>query len=493
MLSKNYLLNKNYLLKNKWKNNIYTNIKNISFLKNFSLLIKTKEKIYLKNINYFSIFNKYFHNFSFLLHSQTTESIGNDGIVQFKLADIGEGIAECEILKWKVKEGDEIHQFDPICEVQSDKATVEITSRYDGIVTKLHYKKGEMAKVGTPLIDIKTKNNVSNNSKSSPKKNDIQTNITDHIEIRKQDNQILATPAVRHLAAKHKIPLLQVQGTGRDGRILKEDILNFINQELKKNLETEKELKVQEKKEIPTPISVSIPEEDKIVPLSGYQRIMAKTMTAASSVPHFGYCDEIIVDKLIELRNELKILAQNKGIKITYMPLIIKATSLALKQFPILNSHFDSSQNVLIYKASHNIGVAMDTPQGLIVPNIKNVQNKTILEIAKELNRLHKLALLSGLPKEDLTGGTFSLSNIGSIGGTYASPVLLLPEVAIGAIGKIMKLPRFDHHGNIKAINIFNVSWSADHRVIDGATMANFSNLWKNYLENPQTMLLDSK
>jgi len=164
-----------------------------------------------------------------------------------------------------------------------------------------------------------------------------------------------------------------------------------------------------------------------------------------------------------------------------------------LRHFPVLNAHYDDVKNVMIYKGSHNIAVAMDTPNGLVVPNVKNVQDKSILEIALELNRLQQAALKVAIPKEDLTGGTISLSNIGSIGGTYMSPVLLVPQVVIGAIGRIQKVAKFDENNNVRPVHVFHVSWSADHRVIDGATVANFSNLWKQYIENPVLLLADAK
>ena len=173
------------------------------------------------------------------------------------------------------------------------------------------------------------------------------------------------------------------------------------------------------------------------------------------------------------------------------MPVILKACSLALTQYPILNATFDASKETLTYKANHNIGIAMDTPQGLLVPNIKKVQQLSILDIAEELNRLQDLGLRGKLGENDLKHGTFSLSNIGSIGGTYAKPVIMPPQVAIGALGKVQKVPKFDAQDNLIKAHIVNVSWSADHRVIDGATMARFSNLMKSYIENPSSMILE--
>lgn len=169
-------------------------------------------------------------------------------------------------------------------------------------------------------------------------------------------------------------------------------------------------------------------------------------------------------------------------------------TSMALKEYPMLNAHYDVEANELIWRASHNLGVAVATPNGLVVPNIKDVEQKNILEIAEDLNRLTEAAKQQQLKQQDLTGGTFTLSNIGSIGGTYTSPVLFLPEVAIGALGKILRVPRFvsPKSDQVQSVHLMNVSWSADHRVVDGATMASFSNLFKSYLENPGLMALKS-
>ncbi|KAF1794242.1 Chloramphenicol acetyltransferase-like domain [Phytophthora cactorum] len=237
-------------------------------------------------------------------------------------------------------------------------------------------------------------------------------------------------------------------------------------------------------------------QQDTVVPLTPIQKMMVKSMNAALKIPHFGYADEIRMDALYELRKELKPLAELRGVKLSFMPFIIKAASLALKHYPMLNATVNESESELTLVAAHNISVAMDTPTGLIVPNVKNVQAKSIIEIAEDLNRLQQLAVAGKLAPSDLTGGSFSfalirISNIGSIGGTYMSPVLMVPQVAIGAIGQIQKLPRYDEEGNVEPVRLMKVSWSGDHRVIDGATMARFSNQWKAYLETPVSMLTE--
>ena len=237
----------------------------------------------------------------------------------------------------------------------------------------------------------------------------------------------------------------------------------------------------------PKPVRLTAPTE---VPFNGIQRAMTKKMTESLAIPHFGYKDEIDLTDLVALRKKLN---AKLASPISFMPFFIKAASTALLQFPILNSSVILEREKLLMHANHNIGVAMDTPIGLLVPNIKAVESKTIEEIAAELNRLQALASAGKLGAEDLKNGTFTLSNIGSIGGTYAIPVIMAPEVAIGALGKTRALPRFGATGAVERRDIMCVSWSADHRVIDGATMARFSNLWKQYLEDPASMLLSLK
>ncbi|XP_076028057.1 lipoamide acyltransferase component of branched-chain alpha-keto acid dehydrogenase complex, mitochondrial [Genypterus blacodes] len=435
-------------------------------------------------------------------------------VLQFKLSDIGEGITEVTVKEWYVKEGDKVSQFDSICEVQSDKASVTITSRYDGVIRKLYYDVDATALVGKPLVDIEA-----DSSTDVIQEEDVVETPAmareehTHQEIKGHKTQ--ATPAVRRLAIENNIKLSEVVGTGRDGRILKEDILNFLAKQTGAILPPTLMQEIQTPAPAPAAAAAAVaalPQstaaaakplpampkpvftgKDVTEPMKGFHRAMVKTMTAALKIPHFGYCDEVDLSRLLVLRAELKTITEGRGIKLSYMPFFIKAASLSLLHFPILNASVDESCQNITYKASHNVGLAMDTSQGLLVPNVKNVQMLSVFEIAQELNRLQALGAAGQLGTSELTGGTFTLSNIGSIGGTYAKPVILPPEVAIGALGKIQVLPRFDAEGSLVKAHIMNVSWSADHRIIDGATMCRFSNLWREYLENPASMVLDLK
>lgn len=410
-------------------------------------------------------------------------SLRQGKIVPYKLTDIGEGIREVTVKEWFVKAGDKVAQFDNICEVQSDKASVTITSRYDGLVKALHYKIDEIALVGNPLVDIELLEEFDNEfsqeesvQEESKKKQETEaSSIVKRDEITSAESllgKVLATPAVRRIALENKINLKDVTSTGRDGRVLKEDILAHIKCRVENSDSDETNL------------------SGNIAPVKAYAKHMWKTMTKSLAIPHFTYSDDCEVTKLIRCREEVKDALKKEGISLTYMPFFVKAASEALKQFPHLNGWLDEESESVKMVEHHNISIAMDTPQGLVVPNIKNVQNLSIVDIAKELNRLQELGKKSSIPLNDISAGTFCLSNIGTIGGTYMKPVVLSPQVVIGAVGKIQKLPRFDEGNSVIAVNLLSVSWSADHRVVDGVTMAKFSNQWKHYVENPLLLAL---
>lgn len=347
----------------------------------------------------------------------------------------------------------------------------------------------------------------------------VDERLTDRFENEyRNTGKTLTTPAVRRLAAEHKINLNDVAGTGKEGRVLKEDVLNFINQsvqtETKSDAETEKFSPKSPSQTTFQPLKSTIEAKaplpkDRTEPIKGITKSMFNSMTNAISVPHFGLSEEIDLTHLVRLRPDIKRISKERNVQISYMPFFIKAASLALNNYPILNSSIDKSDNI-IYKSSHNIGVAMDTKQGLIVPNIKRVNQLTIVEIAQELNRLQELGKKGQLGTSDLSGGTFTLSNIGSvcvltlkfvglllidsfqIGGIFGIPLLMPNEVVIGAIGRMRQVPRFvnDTTDQIERAHVMQVLWSADHRIIDGATMTRFCNQWKKYLENPLEMFL---
>lgn len=419
--------------------------------------------------------------------------------VDFILPDIGEGIVECEVVTWLIKEGDEIVEDQPVVEVMTDKALVEIPSKYSGKVSKLYYAQGEIAKVHTALFAMLVEESTvvatphtANNSQDKTVQSDnrqLSNKTADNIEQAVRTGKALASPAVRRLAREMEIDLASIQGSGDKGRVLKCDLsspnLTGTNLSSSNSKQATQMTQIQA-----SHVTGDVRKEA----IRGIKAAMAKQMMhAVFTVPHFTVSDEIEFDKLIEVRNQLKDNFAKQGVKLSFMPFFIKALSLALKQFPIINSQVNADCSEISYFDDHNVGLAVDSKIGLLVPNIKGVQHMSLFEIAQKTNELIELAREGKLKNHDLKGGTISISNIGVLGGTVATPVINAPESAIVALGKIQRLPRFDANDKVVAVNIMQVSWSGDHRIIDGATMVRFNNLWKSYLENPLTMLLELK
>lgn len=409
--------------------------------------------------------------------------------VPYILSDIGEGIREVVVKEWFVKEGDRVAQFDNICEVASDKASVTITSRYDGVVTKLLYKVDDTALVGKPLVEIETDSSddpaavtAASKPESPPTATEQSSPETPITGTTIGSTNDLCIPSVRRLAKEHAVNVAQVKGTGRNGRVLKEDVLRFLGLSAD-DIASQR----------PSPQLRNLPQQsDRTEPIKGFQKAMVQTMTQALKIPHFVYSDELRVTQLTSMRREVRaFLEQSGNVKLSAMPFFIKAASNALRRFPVLNATVDEGCANVTYRAAHNIGVAMDTKVGLAVPVIKNVQHLSVMEIALELNRLMQSGKQGNFKPDDLANGTFSISNIGAIGGTYMKPVILAPQVSIIAIGATKTVPRFDKDMKVIAEDIVNISGAADHRVVDGATMAKFVNLLKRQIENPYFLFLD--
>jgi len=431
-------------------------------------------------------------------------------LADFVLPDIGEGIVECELVEWRIKEGDFISEDQSVADVSTDKALVEITAMHTGRVNKLYYQQGDIAKVHTPLFSIDIagadNNNLGSDDARSKKKsnhNSVEEVVnelakaTDDSSLSSKglqvNNNALATPAVRRIARENNLDLSLVPSSGKDGRVLKEDVLNYLNEGASSIPATAHAASQPSSENVGAVSSQALVsgQQDRIEPIKGIKAVMAAAMSeSVATIPHFTYADEVNMSELMALRTELKERYAKQGIRLTMMPFFIKALSLSLKQFPILNSQVNEDCTELKYLASHNIGMAVDSPSGLLVPNIKNVQDLSIVEIAEQSHRLTEQARAGRISPNDLKGGTITLSNVGAIGGTVATPIISKPQVAIVALGRVQTLPRFDVEGNVSAQKIMTISWSGDHRVIDGATMAHFSNTWKALLENPASMLM---
>lgn len=299
---------------------------------------------------------------------------------------------------------------------------------------KLYYSIDDTALVGKPLVDFDVDDDEGDaDEKDSSSSSDSDSGSSSSSED-EGSSKILTTPSVRRIAKEHNVDLSKVHPTGRGNRILKGDVLEYLNMIPKGTQKPHPTLKQKEKSEfeVPPPLTtrtVISPLVHKIVPLKGVPKVMYKSMTESLKIPHFSYSEEIDMSKLVSVRDEVKIEAQSRGIKLTYMPFFIKGLSVALHKYPILNSSLDVEKESIIYKPYHNISIAIHTPMGLVVPNIKSVHEKSILELSSDLMAIHEKGIKGQLTPDDFSDGTFTLSNIGIIGGTYTHPVIMPPQV----------------------------------------------------------------
>ena len=448
-------------------------------------------------------------------------------IEDFILPDIGEGIVECEIVKWNVAEGDEIEEDQAVVEVMTDKAVVEIPAKNAGTVHRLYYAQGDIAKVHSALFALEVAGEVTTTSGTddeSPSAKNNASSVVSQSSVNTQTNgssqqsaqispskfsdgeyeppiaiegKVLASPAVRRVAREKNIDLSTVEGSGKKGRILKSDVLNLqhsnVDTSSQNTSSSAPSSSTAEKGDLNSTSTV-LKGSVRTEKVRGIQAAMAKQMSASVyTIPHFTVSDELVMDNLMSLRKLLKPEFEAKNVKLSFMPFFVKAMSLALNEFPVINSQLNEDATEISYFTDHNIGFAVDSKIGLLVPNIKRVQDLSLLDIAVQMQVIIEQARAGRVAGEHLKGGTISISNIGAIGGITATPVINKPEAAIVALGKTQKLPRFDDEGNVSAQNIMAVNWSGDHRIIDGATMVRFNNLWMSYLTQPEKMLMHLK
>ncbi|OAP54398.1 hypothetical protein AYL99_11499 [Fonsecaea erecta] len=466
-----------------------------------------------------------------------------DRIETHTLSDIGEGVKEVQIIQWFVEEGAPIEEWSPLCEVQSDKASVEITSKYSGVIKKIHFPQDAVVQVGDAMLDIEVEGDEEEGphdteapSQDDPGKVANQEQAAeDHRDAvppppppppSTSSNQqgtstttttaaaapapapapgatpktpgkyaSLATPAVRGLLKEHGIAIEDITGTGKDGRVLKEDVYRYLEQggpaaqaapaggaAALSTIKPGIDAKQTETAQRLTPI----------------QSAMFKSMTGSLSIPHFLYSDTIDITNLASMRARLNATRNPETTpKFSYLPFIVKAVSLAMNQYPLLNARLDlttdpNKKPQLMMRSVHNIGIAMDTPNGLVVPVIKAVNARSITSVAHEIQRLARLGQAGKLGNDDLTGGTITVSNIGNIGGEVVAPVIVEGQLAIMGVGKVKTVPVFAADGvTVRPAQTVNLSWSADHRVVDGATMARMAQVVQKYLEEPGTMVVE--
>ena len=380
----------------------------------------------------------------------------------FVLPDLGEGITEGEIRRWLVKEGDAVNEHQTILEVETDKAVVEVPSPKKGFVQKIYKLEGEIAKVGDVLLTIAEKLEEKKEEKKS-------FGVVGRLP---EAEEILATPVVRSLAKRLGVDIEKVKGTGPMGRITEDDVVKASG-------------KVTDlTKDQFGPIER--------VPFRGVRRSIAKNLIASMRTAAFVTgMDDADVTSLWRLREKEKKIALKKDIRLTFLPFFMKAVQHAIATHPMLNASVDEASEEIIVKKYCNIGVAVDTADGLMVPVVKDVNKKTILDLAKELQELSTKAKDRKLKLEELKGSTFTISNFGSFGGTYATPIINYPDVAILGTGKISDRP-WVKDGQIVIRKVLSLSLTFDHRVVDGAEAAQFLNKIIQYLEDPDQIFIES-
>ncbi|GAA6822199.1 dihydrolipoamide acetyltransferase family protein [Staphylococcus lloydii] len=429
---------------------------------------------------------------------------------EFKLPDIGEGIHEGEIVKWFVKAGDQIEEDDVLAEVQNDKSVVEIPSPVSGTVEEVLVDEGTVAVVGDTIVKIdapdaeemtfKGSDSDESASQSSESADDSKeeaatesTSASTQEEDVDENKRVKAMPSVRKYARENGVNIKAVSATGKNGRITKEDIDAHLNGGQTTSESTTEAQGTEETasaaQSAPTATEGEFPETTEKIP--AMRKAIAKAMVNSKhTAPHVTLMDEIDVQELWDHRKKFKEIAAEQGVKLTFLPYVVKALVSALKKYPALNTSFNEEAGEIVHKHYWNIGIAADTDRGLLVPVVKNADRKSIFQISDEINELAVKARDGKLASDEMKGATCTISNIGSAGGQWFTPVINHPEVAILGIGRIAQKP-IVKDGEIVAAPVLSLSLSFDHRQIDGATGQNAMNHIKRLLNNPELLLME--
>jgi pyruvate dehydrogenase E2 component (dihydrolipoamide acetyltransferase) len=436
---------------------------------------------------------------------EATPSAGRT--VDFKLPDIGEGVAEGEVTKWLVKEGDAIAEDQPMVEVMTDKATVEITSPVAGRIGKILAAEGQVVPVHSVIVQLLAGGGQAASAKeqtssapaapaakaSSPAGNSHATHAPAQQTHSANNGRVLAAPATRRLAREKGVELNAVQGSGPKGRITKDDLMSFLRDgssqtAQKAGAATDSGAKTS----APSAPKTYAPGTVEVVPYRGMRKAIGDQMERSLfSAPHFTYVDEVDMSALYALRKETAALAADQGVKVTFLPFIMKALVSAIRRFPSANAELRKDEGQVLIKHDVHVGIATDSDRGLLVPVIRNVDQKSLLEIARDLSELSEKARAGKASREELSGSTITITSAGSIGGLFATPIINYPEVAILGVYQIKDKPVIKN-GQIVPGKIGYLSLTLDHRVVDGATAAHFVNHMKRLLENPGLLLLEA-
>jgi pyruvate dehydrogenase E2 component (dihydrolipoamide acetyltransferase) len=392
---------------------------------------------------------------------------------EFKLPDIGEGVAEGEILKWLVKEGETVKEDQSLVEVMTDKVNVQIPSPKDGRVSRLLVKEGEVVKVGRGILVIEVEG--TEQIAPPPPEREVQPEpgaAKPAAQPSMDQDHVLAAPATRRLARELGVDIAQVKGTGPNGRVTEDDVRG---------------------QKAPTPqvpgTATQASDGQERIALRGVRKAIAERMARSiHTTAQVTHVDEVDMTELVLLREAFKGSAEKRGVKLTFLPLVIKAVIPALKEFPYVNSALDEAGGEIVLKKQYNLGIATDTPNGLLVPVLKDADRKDIFELAAEIEKLAAKAKAGELGLDDVQGSTFTITNVGSIGGLFATPIINYPEVAILGLHRITKRPVV-REGKVEVRDMMYLSLSFDHRVMDGAYGARFLNRIIEIIQDPKKIL----
>jgi pyruvate dehydrogenase E2 component (dihydrolipoamide acetyltransferase) len=419
----------------------------------------------------------------------------------FYMPDIGEGVVEGEIVAWKVKVGDTVTLDQPLVEVMTDKATVELPSPRAGKIAKIYFQDGQIAPVGKVLVQIDDgsaaaaalppptgHHGVAATSRQSGAHPAIvaQTATNGAIQVidaTAQRARVLATPATRRLARQMGVEIGRVPATGRNGRVTTEDVKRFNSTGAVTARETVPHA-------APVGAAGSVGREERI-PLRGMRRKIAESMArSVHTAAHFTYVEEIDMTELVSVRDRAKARAAERGVKLNYLPFIVKAVVSGLKKWPQLNASLDEATQEIVRKRYYHIGIAAQGPHGLAVSVVRDADHRSIFDLSKEIDRLGEAVRAGTATRDELTGSTFTISSLGKLGGVLATPIINFPEVAILGVHKIEERPAV-RGGQIVARHLMNLSISVDHRLADGWDGAMFLQDVKSLLEDPTTMFME--
>ncbi|WP_239614415.1 dihydrolipoamide acetyltransferase family protein [Cohnella mopanensis] len=433
---------------------------------------------------------------------------------EYRFPELGEGLHEGEIVKMLIAPGQTVTDEDIIMEVQNDKAIVEVPCPVNGKVVEVRAKDGQVMHVGEVVAIIEAEGDVPDQGPSTedhaPPASvggaDTQGQPAQQPAVapaapvaaapanQASGGIVLATPSVRKLAREKGIAISEVSGSGKNGRITRDDVLGFVSGGASKAAEATSASEATAPASAAAPkavVSVSGPGVEERVPFKGIRKAIANAMVkSVYTAPHVTLMDEVDVSGLVALRTRAKPVAEKKGVKLTYLPFIVKALVAACREFPALNATIDEAANEIVYKKYYNIGIATDTDNGLIVPVIFDADRKNVWSVANEIRDLATRGRDGKLTANELKGSTISITNIGSAGGMFFTPVINFPEVAILGTGRITE-KAVVKNGEIVAAPVMALSLSFDHRIIDGATAQNFLNYIKQLLSDPELLVME--